>query len=76
MEDVPISLFFIVQAESFFSQKKKKRKKVNPATACTAFSCFRLETLIKVTEDQDAPITPKEIIFETVQSDLSLGQRN
>ena len=39
-------------------------------------ACFRLETLIKVTEDQDAPITPKEIIFETVQSDLSLGQRN
>ena len=30
------------------------------------FLLFRLETLIKVTEDQDAPITPKEIIFETV----------
>ena len=61
----------------FVSQKKrKKRKKVNPATTCTAFSCFRLEALIKVTEDQEAPITPKEILFETVQSDSSLGQRN
>jgi hypothetical protein len=35
-----------------------------------------LQAFTKVAEDQEAPVTPKEMVFETIKSDLSLGQRN